>query len=162
MEDCAMSVATMHGRGESEGAPHDDLTHEELCLLYRESADTIRFAKGQQWRSLGAALLVLAGLMTVGQYNADSRLFVSLLGVISVLLGCGVIYVLVIYQNWQNTERAKLRFIADRLSATAQAVRAIKSHQEANLFRYLLLGFMILSMIIGTAVALGHLARLLS
>ena len=156
-----MSVATMPGRGDAESSELDELTHNEICLLYRESADSIRFAKSQQWRSLGATLLAFAGLMIVGSYNADNRPFVSLLGLASVLLSCGVLYTLAIYQNWQHTERTKLRYIAERMSETARAVRGIKSHQEANLFRYLLLSFMILTTLIGNAVALGHLVGLL-
>ena len=157
-----MPLAAMREREQSENSTPDDLTHNEMCVLYRESADSIRFAKLQQWRSLGAALVAFAALMTVGHYNVDSRVFMSALVLISILLGIGVIYMLVIYQNWQNTEREKLRYRADRMSATTRAVRSIKSHQEANLFRYLLLGFMILTTLIGTAIALGHLTRMMS
>src|SRR3546814_20359579 len=45
----------------------DDLTHAEMCMLYRESADAIRFAKAHQWKSLGATLLVFAGMLTLGR-----------------------------------------------------------------------------------------------
>lgn len=139
----------------------DDPTHNEMCLLYRESADSIRYAKSKQWKSLGGALALYAGLMVVGSANAADQAFVSLLGVASMLLCCGVLYALVIYQNWQSTERRKLTFIAERLSSTTRVVRSIKSHQEANLFRYLLLSFMILATLIGNAIVLGHLANLL-
>tara|TARA_R110002167_G_scaffold91032_3_gene244801 strand:+ start:2279 stop:2782 length:504 start_codon:yes stop_codon:yes gene_type:complete len=160
METVSMSVARMHEHRDDEVDALDPLTHSEMCLLYRESADSIRFAKTKQWRSLGATLAMFAGLMAVGSYNADNALFVELLMLTSVLLSCGLVYVLVIFQNWQNTEREKLRFIAHRLSAMTRTVRGIKSHQEANMFRYLLLSFMILTLLLGNAVALAHLAGL--
>ena len=112
-----MSVARMHEHRDDEVDALDPLTHSEMCLLYRESADSIRFAKTKQWRSLGATLAMFAGLMAVGSYNADNALFVELLMLTSVLLSCG-------------------------------------------LFRYLLLSFMILTLLLGNAVALAHLAGL--
>lgn len=159
-----MAVAQLHEDDEIEeliASDLDDLTHHEMCMLYRESADTIRFAKSKQWKSLGGALALYAGLMVVGTVNGGNAVFVSLLAVVSVLLCCGVLYALVIFQNWQNTEREKLSFITDRLSSTARTVRGIKSRQEADMFRYLLLSFMILATLIGDAVVLGHLAGLI-
>ena len=157
-----MAVAEIHDEEfEHVESTLDDLTHQEMCMLYRESADTIRFAKSKQWRSLGGALALYAGLMVVGSVNAGNGVFVSLLAIVSMLLCCAVLYTLVIFQNWQSTEREKLRFITDRLSSTARAVRSIKSRQEADMFRYLLLSFMILATLIGNAIALGHLASLM-
>lgn len=157
-----MAVAQLHDDAIGTPAPSalDDLTHNEMCMLYRESADTIRYAKSKQWKSLGGALALYAGLMVVGTANAGNAMFVSLLAVASVLLCCGVLYALVIFQNWQSTERQKLIFISDRLSSTTRVVRGIKSRQEADLFRYLLLSFMILATLIGNAIVLGHLAGL--
>ena len=155
-----MTVAKLHAPTGELDTPLDRQTHDEMCLLYRESADSIRYAKTKQWRSLGAALLMFAGLMLVGSYNAGNALFVNMLMLSSVLLSGGLLYALIIFQNWQNTEREKLRFIAERMSATARAVRSLKSHHEASLFRYLLLAFMILCALIANAIALGHLAGL--
>ena len=36
----------------------DESTHSEMRLLYRESVDTVLFAKAQQWKTVGATLLL--------------------------------------------------------------------------------------------------------
>ncbi len=140
----------------------DEPTHAEMCLLYRESADTIRFAKAQQWRSLGATLMTFAVLMVVGSVNDSNDLILRGLMLVSLLLSCGAIYAMVVYQLWQNTEREKLRAISATFSSTARAIRAIKSSQEADIIRYLLLAFMIASTIIGNATVIVHLNEFLS
>ena len=47
-----MPLAAMREREQSENSTPDDLTHNEMCVLYRESADSIRFASyssGARW-----------------------------------------------------------------------------------------------------------------
>src|SRR3546814_979199 len=63
----------------------DDLTHAEMCMLYRESADAIRFAKAHQWKSLGATLLVFAGMMTLGRLVPDNATLTNLIVAVSFL-----------------------------------------------------------------------------
>lgn len=126
----------------------DDLTHAEMCMLYRESADAIRFAKAHQWKSLGATLLVFAGMMTLGRLVPDNALLTNLVVAVSFLSSSGVIYMLVLYQVWQNTEREKLRDIAGHFSSFAQFTRAIKSSREANVHRYTLLAFMVAAILL--------------
>src|SRR3546814_16102620 len=92
----------------------DDLTHAEMCMLYRESADAIRFAKAHQWKSLGATLLVFAGMMTLGRLVPDNATLTNLIVAVSFLSSSAVIYMLVLYQVWQNTEREKLRRSEER------------------------------------------------
>lgn len=145
-----------------EASSLDDLTHAEMRTLYRESADTIRFAKSQQWKSLGAALLIFGSLMVVAAFNAENLNLVRALIAISVLLSIGAIYALVIYQIWQNTERLKLRTISETLSSLSRDVRALKPQLEANIFRYMLLAFMIITIAIGNAVLIADLAKYLS
>src|SRR3546814_598950 len=108
----------------------DDLTHAEMCMLYRESADAIRFAKAHQWKSLGATLLVFAGMMTLGRLVPDNATLTNLIVAVSFLSSSAVIYMLVLYQVWQNTEREKLRDIAGHFSSLTQFTRAIKSSRE--------------------------------
>ena len=122
----------------------DDLTHAEMCMLYRESADSIRFAKAHQWKSLGAILLVFAGMIALSRLaSPDNAMLTNLVIAISFLCSSAVIYMLVLYQVWQNTEREKLRDIASHFSSFSQFTRAIKSSREANVHRYTLLVFMI-------------------
>lgn len=147
---------------EIEGSRLDDLTHAEMTTLYRESADTIRFAKSQQWRSLGATLLVFGALIVLGRINAADQTFVKALIVVSLLFSVGAIYSLVIYQFWQSTERLKLRTISESLSSLARDIRGLKPQFEANLLRYLLLAFMVIAILLGNAVLIADLAKYVS
>lgn len=128
---------------ENTPSPLDELTHAEMCMLYRESADSIRFAKAHQWKSLGAILLVFAGMIALARLSPDNATLTNLIIAISFLSSSAVIYMLVLYQVWQNTEREKLRDIASHFSSFSQVTRAIKSSREANVHRYTLLAFMI-------------------
>lgn len=157
-----MADALRNDLPDFESSTLDDLTHAEMRTLYRESADTIRFAKAQQWRSLGATLLIFGGLMIVAAYNGGNRNFVGALIAVSLLFSVGTIYALVIYQFWQNTERLKLRTISEGLSSLSRDIRALKPQLEANIFRYLLLAFMIITIVIGNAVMIADLAKYLS
>jgi hypothetical protein len=67
----------------------------------------------------------------------------------SFLSSSAVIYMLALYQVWQNTEREKLRDIAGHFSSFAQFTRAIKSSREANVHRYTLLAFMVAAILLG-------------
>ena len=127
----------------------DELTHAEMCMLYRESADSIRFAKAHQWKSLGATLLVFAGMITLSRLVPNNATLTNLIIAISFVSSSAVIYMLVLYQVWQNTEREKLRDIAGHFSSFSQFTRAIKSSREANVHRYTMLGFMIVALLLG-------------
>lgn len=130
----------------------DELTHAEMCMLYRESADSIRFAKAHQWKSLGATLLVFGGMIALAQLAPNNMTLVNLIIAVSFLSSAAVIYMLVLYQVWQNTEREKLRDIAGHFSSFSQFTRAIKSSREANVHRYTLLAFMIAATLIGNVL----------
>lgn len=134
-----------------ENAPSelDELTHAEMCMLYKESADSIRFAKAHQWKSLGATLLVFGGLIALAQLVPNNAAITNLIIAISFLCSCAVIYMLALYQVWQNTEREKLRDISSHFSSFSQFTRAIKSSREANVHRYTLLMFMIVAVVLG-------------
>lgn len=127
----------------------DELTHAEMCMLYRESADSIRFAKAHQWKSLGATLLVFAGLIALSRLAPGNAGVTNLIVAISFVASSAVIYMMVLYQVWQNTEREKLRDIAGHFSSFSQFTRAIKSSREANVHRYTLLAFMVIAILLG-------------
>ncbi|MPZ08620.1 MAG: hypothetical protein GEU89_00215 [Kiloniellaceae bacterium] len=130
----------------------DELTHAEMCMLYRESADAIRFAKAYQWKSLGATLLVFAGMMALGLLVPGNTALTNLIIAMSFLSSSAAIYMLVLYQVWQNTEREKLRDIAGHFSNFSQFTRAIKSSREANVHRYTLLVFMVAAILLGNVM----------
>lgn len=130
----------------------DELTHAEMCMLYRESADSIRFAKAHQWKSLGATLLVFAAMIALARSVPGNLTLTNFLIAISFLSSSAVIYMLVLYQVWQNTEREKLRDIAGHFSSFSQFTRAIKSSREANVHRYTLLAFMIAAILLANVV----------
>lgn len=138
----------------------DDLTHAEMLMLYAESADSIRFAKAQQWKSVGATLLVFAGLMLVAHFTKDNIVLVKTAAFTSFLFSVAAIYTLVLYQVWQNTEREKLREISKALSNLFIKIRTIKSSREANFHRYTLLCFMAIAILIGNAILIMDLQTL--
>src|SRR3546814_11864200 len=77
-----------------ENAPSelDDLTHAEMCMLYRESADSIRFAKAHQWKSLGATLVVFAGMVTLARLTPANATLTNLIIAIRFLSSSPVLY----------------------------------------------------------------------
>jgi len=139
-------------RRENTPSELDELTHAEMCMLYKESADSIRFAKAHQWKSLGATLLVFAGLIGLVQLSPANGTLINVVIAISFACSAAVIYMLTLYQVWQNTEREKLRDIASHFSSFSQFTRAIKSSREANVHRYTLLAFMIAAILLGNVL----------
>lgn len=134
----------------------DELTHTELGLLYRESTETVRFAKTQQWWTVGATLLVFGALVVVAKFVSADEGFVDLLTIVIILLAMAVIFTLVVYQFWQHTEMAKIEMMARHFSDLFRDVRRRKSRNEANIQRYLLLAFMVMVIVLGAATT--HLA----
>jgi hypothetical protein len=132
----------------------DERTHAELIHLYRESADSIRFAKSQQWKTLGTSLLTFGALIVIRELFSHNLWFMKAMFAVTILLAGASIYTLVIYQVWQNSEREKIARIASRFSSLAQEIRAIKSDRESNVFRYILLVFLIAGVLIGCMIAL--------
>lgn len=136
----------------------DELTHAEMLELYRGSADTIRFAKHQQWGTLlgSLGLFVLLGL--TGDYAAKTGFLFKLCIIISLVLSVGAIYSLIIYQFWQNAEREKMSLIADRFSNLTRMIRGLVSDRERNFHRYVLLFFMIASIVLANWLLIVFLA----
>lgn len=136
----------------------DELTHAEMLELYRSSADTIRFAKHQQWGTLlgSLGLFVLLGL--TGDYAAKTGFLFKLCMLISLVLSVGAIYSLVIYQFWQNAEREKMNLIAERFSNLTRMIRGLVTERERNFHRYVLLFFMIASIVLANWLLIVFLA----
>lgn len=127
----------------------DDNTHAEMRLLYDESAETIRFAKRFQWWTVGSTLLVFAGIVALTKIIPHHEKFAhNMVGAV-IVLAMGCVLTLVIHQSWQHTEMAKIDEIEKNFSTLFARVRGIKSRREANIHRYLLLLFMIVTVVIG-------------
>jgi hypothetical protein len=143
---------------EVEPSELDEATHAEALVLYRDSQDNIRFSKGLQWKTLGGALAIIALLGLAGWNGERTETYLKTLIVISWAISAGAIYAICILQSWQNTEREKLRKIIAEFSNLFHAVYRLKSRTEANIHRYILLSFMIITMLLGNFV----LAKLLT
>src|SRR3546814_9101905 len=102
-----------------------------------------RRISGSRW----APPWVFAGMVTLARLTPANATLTNLIIAISFLSSSAVIYMLVLYQAWQNTEREKLRDISSHFSSFSQHTRAIKSSREANVHRYTLLGFMIVAVL---------------
>lgn len=138
----------------------DDRGHAEFLLLFRESSETIRFAKALMWKCVGSTLLIEFSLVALGYLTKTEPILARIAVGAGILVACGSIYSLVIYQLWQNTERSKLVGMADAFSEPLRAIRALQSSREANFHRYTLLTFMIIAIAIGQAIGTVALSRL--
>jgi hypothetical protein len=65
----------------------------------------------------------------------------------------GALFILIIYQFWQQTELAKLQTAGTHFSSLYRKIRGIKSSREANVHRYILLAFMIGIIVLGAVVS---------
>jgi hypothetical protein len=127
----------------------EESTHAELLMMYNECALSIRFAKHQQWQSLGGILALFVLLSIYAGYVGPSVWALKSTIALSLLASIGGIYSLIIYQFWQNTEREKLRFISERLSSTFRLVRGLTNRRESDYQRYVLLFFMVFTILAG-------------
>jgi hypothetical protein len=124
-------------------------THAELLMMYNECALSIRFAKSQQWQSMGGILLLFLALGTYAGFTSASTFALKTTLALSLLASIGGIYSLVIYQFWQANERQRLHHISDQFSSTFRLVRGITNPREADFQRYILLFFMVFSILAG-------------
>ena len=147
---------------ENEPSSLDELSHAEMIALYRESTDTMRFAKHLQWWTVGSTLLVFGGLIGIAKLVSADRGYTDLLTWIVILLTMSVIFTLIVYQFWQHTESLKINEVSKHMSSLFTHVRKIKSYREANIHRYLLLTFMVLTLILGAIVTRYGLVQMLA
>ena len=122
----------------------DALTHQELRMLHQEASTAMLFAKNIQWRSVGAALVVFGAIIAIAVFTSATRPFSDILVVITVLLACGVVFVLVMYQFWQINEMNRIDQIERCFSTLYLKISRLKSRREGNVHRYTLLLFMII------------------
>jgi len=136
----------------------DERTHAEMLTLFTASTDQIQFAKHQQWGTLLGTLSLFVLLGVVGDYASKTGFLFKLCLIISLVLSAGAIYSLIIYQFWQNAEREKLSLISARLSNLARQIRGVVTDRERNIHRYVLLFFMMASIVLGNWLLIVFLA----
>ncbi len=138
---------------ENQPSSLDEMTHMELRLMHQEASTAILFSKDIQWRSVGASLVVFAAIIAIAVFTSADKSFTSLLAWITILLTCGVIMVLVMYQFWQFNEISRIRKIERHFSTLYTDIREVKSSREGNVHRYTILLFMIVAVVLGSVVA---------
>lgn len=121
----------------------DEKTHAEMLMMYTECANSVRFAKSQQWTTTGGALAIFAALGILGEFGPHYGFLTTAVVIISMVVSGATIYSLAIFQFWQQAERGKLNMIAERFSNVMRDVRAFLPPREANVHRYILLFFML-------------------
>ena len=126
----------------------DEKTHAEMLMMYSECANSVRFAKSQQWTTTGGALAIFVILGILGQFGPHYGFMIQAIIIISMVVSGGTIYSLAIYQFWQQAERGKLSMISDRFSNVLRDVRGYLPPREANVHRYILLFFMIVIILV--------------
>ena len=127
----------------------EESTHAELLMMYDECVLAIRFAKSQQWQSMGGILALFTLLSIYASYAAESVWALKSTILFSLLASIGGIYALIIYQFWQSTEREKLVYISERFSSTFRLVRGFTNRRESEFQRYVLLFFMVFTILAG-------------
>ncbi len=137
----------------------DDMTHAEALALYRDAEANIRFSKGLQWRTVGGTVALFALLVSSVYFVRGDPAYARVVAFLTIVLSCGAIYSLSIHQSWQKTERQKVRRIVENLSNLSRDVYSLKSRIEANVHRYILLAFMIVTIVMMNYVAFTLLER---
>lgn len=135
-------------------------TSSELRQLYDESVRAIFFAKHQQWTTLGSTCVVYMALMVIARMMPPESGVAYYLALLVFVITPATIYILLIYQLWQSTEKQKQDAVAARFSSSFRHIRAIKSTREANFHRYTLFLFMVGMLLIGGGVTHGVISSL--
>ena len=148
------------GSGGDIGASElDELTHAELLMLYQDSTVSVRFARERQWKLVGAALLLDTAVVAIPQLVDVSTFAAKLLVLASFLIGASVIYILIVYQVWQNAELRRMQTIGGRFSNVFAELGGHNAAGEGKLHGYIILFFMIAGIALGNALAVLLLSR---
>jgi hypothetical protein len=131
-----------------------------MRLLYRESVDAVLFVKSQQWKTVGATLLLYLVFLAIARFISNDPFLIKGLGAIVLVATPPALVILLFYQLWQNTERHKLESIETLFSSQFRKIRAIKSRSKANIIRYLLLVFMMTLVVLAGTVSFFTLLEL--
>ncbi len=145
--------------GDISASELDERTHAELLMLYQDSTVSLRFARERQWKLVGAALLLFAAIVAIPELVDISTLGAKGLVLAGILIGASAIYVLVVYQVWQNTELRRMQTIGGRFSDIFAQLGGHNATREGKLHGYIILFFMIAAIGLGNALAVLLLSR---
>ncbi len=137
----------------------DESTHAELRVLYQDSGMSVRFARERQWKLTGGALLLYTVAVAVPELVDISVFAAKGLVLASFLIGAGAIYLLIVYQVWQNTELRRMQEISTRFSNLFAELGGAIAAREGRLHSYIVLFFMIALIALGNALAVLLMAR---
>ncbi|MEE9196118.1 MAG: hypothetical protein V3U44_09770 [Alphaproteobacteria bacterium] len=137
----------------------DESTHAELRLLYQDSGMSVRFARERQWKLVGGTLLSFAAIVAVPELVDVSTFAAKGLVLASFLIGAGAMYLLIVYQVWQNTELRRMQEIGARFSNIFVQLGGADAAREGRLHSYIVLFFMIALIALGNALAVLLMSR---
>ncbi len=137
----------------------DEKTHAEMCILYQDSGASVRSAKERQWKLVGGALLLFAVTVAVPEVTDISTWAAKGLVLASFLISAGTIYLLFVYQVWQNSESRRMQEIAERFSNIFSELGGISAAREGRLHGYIVLFFMIGLIALGNTLSVLLMAR---
>ena len=137
----------------------DESTHAELRVLYQDSGMSVRFARERQWKLVGGTLLLFAATVAVPELVEISTFAAKGLVLASFLIGAGAIYLLIVYQVWQNTELHRMQEIGARFSNIFVQLGGAEAAREGRLHSYIVLFFMIALIVLGNTLAVLLMAR---
>ncbi len=145
--------------GDISASELDELTHAELLMLYQDSAVSVRFARERQWKLVGAALLLFTAIVAIPELVDISPFGAKGLVLAGFLIGASAIYVLVVYQVWQNAELRRMQTIGGRFSKIFAELGGHNAAREGKLHGYIVLFFMFAGIALGNALAVLLLSR---
>ncbi len=137
----------------------DEKTHAEMRMLYGDSGMSIRFARERQWKLVGGTLLLFTATVAVPELVDISTFAAKGLVLASFLIGAGAIYLLFVYQVWQNTESRRMQNLGAHFSNVFVQVGGINAAREGRLHSYIVLFFMIAQIMLGNALVVLLMAR---
>lgn len=139
---------------EIEPSDLDDLTHLELRAMHQTASSSILFAKFIQWSCLGFAQTLLFAAVFLVKFSPYPEALIDLTSLAIILLACGTIFILFMYQMWQFNEIRRIRQIEKHFSSLSQQINHLESRRERNTERYTMLAFKVSVIIAGTVIAL--------
>jgi hypothetical protein len=137
----------------------DESTHAELRVLYQDAGMSVRFARERQWKLIGGALLMFTATIAVPELVDISTFAAKGLVLASFLIGAGAIYLLIVYQVWQNTELNRMQEIGARFSNIFAQLGGREAAREGRLHGYIVLFFMIALIALFNALAVLLMSR---
>lgn len=132
----------------------DEFTHLELRAMHQNASTAILFAKLVQWMALGLAIILLNAatiLAYVGPFDTSHKKIVL---TACILLSCGTVFILFMYQMWQMNEIKRVRKIEKHFSSLARRINNAEARRDGSIERYTMLIFMVVSLVVSAVIAI--------